>query len=1116
MDEERSETMQAGSRRFKKILSALALFLLALFFFVAGLMLFLRIGLNDQLLTRLIVSQLRHSLQREVSLASAHLSWLSADAARIYLRGLEIRESGDQGAVLRVPKIVLDVSPFHAILGTARIGSARFTEPVFIMPVHQRVGNEHATLPPKARGRTIGIWPVLERLEIDGGSVRVRSAEENGSERVLLSDIGAVALELTPGAVRSFTVSAVVDATGKAGSLRAAGHLSGTPWSPGTWKGELDLGLARCPFSSLNILSSYFSEEFPFSEGLVDCQGHVTGDTTNAELTCDLHVYGATLSSGRLFSRPISVDEARMKLAMTLQNGTVRVDVPEIALPGLVLSAEASINGVKSQDPALELSVRKADFLLEKVFPLIPFNLLRAEDRGRLVQAGLTGHLVVTGARWTGTLSEVRESAVRKGMLGIDAYLDKVSGFVPGYGLPIKDATGRIRLSADEMIFNGVSLILGTSPIVLNGWITNLRTSPKTDLFLSLSAQGQDLIPVLENQAVASQLGPWLAGISEPQGGISVTLAIKGDLKRPVLTGKVVLDNFQCRVPQFPLLCKSINGSLRFRGAEVVFSGLKGVVGESPVEFSGAFSSDKVDVAGEAHLMPSDLKQVGGLTPFWEVSGRIPLMLTLKGDRAVTGFSLKSDLRDNTIRGGAFIRKNAGVRAEIEVSGVCDSTGVGIEEAYLFVDQNRISAKGRIGADGKVTVVVNLPPKGIPTTTLIPIVHPGYDLQPGGRLEGDAVLRLDTARPRDFSLEANLTLNYISLQLGFRKRVDGLSGSVRCRGRSLSLTVERAKIGDSELSGTLFISDFYKPRVEVAIQCPFLDTTDFTAPAGQPSRSTWSDWIRTNPAVVFLAHSTGTGSFKVVRGKTAVRAFSDLHAQFEDNHGLIKASQWHLRFADGIIRGDALFDIRANTTRPIRLDFQADRLKMARTLLADPERFRVDGDVNAEGYLEWLTNPKPENQGVHKTGHIEVRIQDGIIHRFEVLTKISSLINLGSLLKGRFPDLLTEGLPFHRMTWTMDVFDTKWKFKDLKLFSDATRIDASGMWFSDQERIDFKVDVSPLVGIDTIVSGLLGNLIAKDGKTLTTTFRVRGLLASPDVRLDLRLEPFENSGSEKD
>jgi hypothetical protein len=88
----------------------------------------------------------------------------------------------------------------------------------------------------------------------------------------------------------------------------------------------------------------------------------------------------------------------------------------------------------------------------------------------------------------------------------------------------------------------------------------------------------------------------------------------------------------------------------------------------------------------------------------------------------------------------------------------------------------------------------------------------------------------------------------------------------------------------------------------------------------------------------------------------------------------------------------------------------------------------------------------------------------------------------------------------------MEVFDNKWKVSDLRLLSDAARVDSSGMYFAGQERIDFRMDVSPLVGFDAIFQGLFGNLITRSGKILSTTFRIRGLYSSPDVRL----EPFEN------
>ena len=139
-----------------------------------------------------------------------------------------------------------------------------------------------------------------------------------------------------------------------------------------------------------------------------------------------------------------------------------------------------------------------------------------------------------------------------------------------------------------------------------------------------------------------------------------------------------------------------------------------------------------------------------------------------------------------------------------------------------------------------------------------------------------------------------------------------------------------------------------------------------------------------------------------------------------------------------------------------------------------------------------------------------MRVRDGTIHRFDILSKIFSLINLGSLVRGRLPDVIAQGLPFDRLTWNMEVFGNKWKVKKLVLLSDAAQIDATGMYFSEQGRVDFKVDVSPLVGFDKIVSGLFGNLITRNGKILTTTFRIRGLYRSPDVRL----EPLESLGSE--
>jgi hypothetical protein len=927
---------------------------------------------------------------------------------------------------------------------------------------------------------------------------------------LLLDGIDITADHATLTGVESFTVRSRAMGGPVSGSLHLAGRLAARSRFKRGWRGECTLQVDRCPLAPFRAIASYCDWTFPLSDGIVQAKCSLKGDSRDFHLSGQGSLDQATLVPGGYFLKGVLLEDARINFAADFKDETLRVNVADLQLPGMTLSADTTIDNVNADAATVKLAVRRGDFDLAKFLPFVPLNLMSEKDRSRFEEAGLNGHVVITGGSWTGKMADLVVDPWRRGTLAMDAYLDKVSAFVPRAGLPIKDATGRMRVSANEVVFNGISLTLGASPIVLNGGITDLMGVPKSDLFVSMTAQAQDLAPLLTNETVTRQLGPWVHWIEEPQGGIAITLDVKGTVKRPSLKGRVVLENFQCRVPHFPLPLKSVNGSLRFRSSDVIFSGLKGVVGDSPVELSGKITPDNSTVSGEGKINPVDLKRAG-FPAYWDISGIIPVTLSTRGRNSITEFSVKADLKGNGLRAGHIIRKEPGAVLALEASGTFGSDTLSVEEAYVVTEQARISAKGKSDPAGTTTVYVNLPPKGIATNALIPLMHPSWDLQPGGRVEGDCIMKFNASQPSDVSLDANLVLSHVSAQLGFHKRVDGLTGAVRMKGKSINATMERAKIGDSEVSGSISISDMRRPRVDIELKFSFLDTTDFSAPPGYVSPTTWGQWIRTNPTIRFLARSVGMANVKVSKGKTPTRPFADFQAQFEDQNGLIRAKRWHVSMADGILQGNARFDIRANTTTPFVVEFQADHMRMERVLLINADRVRVQGDMTAEGRMEWKTTSRRENNGIYKTGKIEVRVQDGVIYRFEALSKIFSLINLGSLMRGRFPDLVSEGLPFQRLSWTAEVFDDKWKFQDVKLLSDAARVDAYGMYFSSQDRIDFKVEVSPLVGLDAIVSGLLGGLVTKDGKTLSTTFSVRGLPATPDVRL----EPFAHFKPER-
>ena len=158
-------------------------------------------------------------------------------------------------------------------------------------------------------------------------------------------------------------------------------------------------------------------------------------------------------------------------------------------------------------------------------------------------------------------------------------------------------------------------MTIGSSPIVINGWLSDLQSSPKTDLFLSVNGQAQDFMPVFENRVIAGHLQSWVGSIADAHGTVNDDKDAKGLLKNPSMKGRVALEDFQCRFSQFPLAIRKINGALRFRGSAVNFNGLKGMLGDTSGEISGSLSAEDFDITGDLRVAPADLKKLNVLSP---------------------------------------------------------------------------------------------------------------------------------------------------------------------------------------------------------------------------------------------------------------------------------------------------------------------------------------------------------------------------------------------------------------------------------------------------------------------------------------------------------------------
>ncbi len=1083
---------------------ALFVIILGVSSFCAGVLAFVRFGLDGPLAARLIISHLERMSGRTISYSSAHLGWFSLADGVMDFANLEVRDRPNERPWLSVRRIVLEVNLAAVLRGTLLINRAVLSEPALALSCRSREESPSLLTFPFESSRLL-LYPIVRSLEISDGTLAFKKPDGSSWAGETLFSHTRIAIEnVTLKGAERFSAKGTAIGSQQKGSFEVSGRLKASRTSRPHWTGKINAALVRCPLAPFLHVSSCLGYEAPLNGGTADMNVEISGGPRNCKARGEVTISRTVVVKGDLFGRSVNVDRLRVRFAAERVDDNLHVDLSDAVLPGLAISMEARAGKIFTPDASLTLAVRSAALDLAKIFPLIPLSLLNNEDRKRLAEAGLKGRILIGGGAWSGKVSDFSAGAALQGTLALEADLEQVSGFIPRLGLPVSDATGRIHLVSDEIQFKGVGLTLGSSPIVLNGWIRDLKKSPRTDLFVSTTARAQDLKPILENRVFAPYVGGRLGLLVEPQGGIAITLDLKGKLSHPVMKGKITLDGFQCGLSGFPLPLRKVSGSVRFRGASVTISQLKGMIGESTATLQGEVASTKLDLAGDLKLSHADIKKLRVLPKGWSFSGSVPIAFKLRGKPTDVGFSVTADFKPAGFTDGAYIAKKPGVPLKLEASGSRNPDGINVEEAYAVVESSRIAAKASFKSDGKVFVSINLPPKGIPTQVLAPFAHPTLELQQGGRVEGDAIVRKEpSGRP---AVEMNLALSHVSLNIpGFYKRTEGMVGKIRLGAKTLQVDVERAKQGSSHFFGTCSISDFDRPKVDLVLEYSFLDTTDYTAPPGHVSSLTWGDWIRNNRVVRFLARAKATGFIKASKGRTGVRTFSDFKASIEGTRGLLRVPSWQLRVADGILRGTGLFDIRKETTRFFVMDFQGDQLKMEQLLMSDQDWMRISGNVLLEGKMEWKLGTSPENNGLDKIGSLELRMQEGIVNRFDILSKLFSLVNLGSILSGRLPDITANGLPFRRLTCRMTVFDTKWLIKDLTVLSDAARIDASGMYFGGQERIDFKVNLSPLVGFDRIFGGIFGNTLTKNGKLLTTTFRVRGLYKSPDVRL----EPFE-------
>ena len=135
-------------------------------------------------------------------------------------------------------------------------------------------------------------------------------------------------------------------------------------------------------------------------------------------------------------------------------------------------------------------------------------------------------------------------------------------------------------------------------------------------------------------------------------------------------------------------------------------------------------------------------------------------------------------------------------------------------------------------------------------------------------------------------------------------------------------------------------------------------------------------------------------------------------------------------------------------------------------------------------------------------GNFDIQIEDGVLRKFHVLSKIFSLLNVSQIFSLELPDMDVEGMPYDSIRGSLHMAQGVLSTESLLVKSDAMNQSYIGQVNLIDRTVDLTVAVQPLGTVDKILSRIpvAGWLLTGEEKALITThFSVQGTLPKPDV-----------------
>jgi hypothetical protein len=314
----------------------------------------------------------------------------------------------------------------------------------------------------------------------------------------------------------------------------------------------------------------------------------------------------------------------------------------------------------------------------------------------------------------------------------------------------------------------------------------------------------------------------------------------------------------------------------------------------------------------------------------------------------------------------------------------------------------------------------------------------------------------------------------------------------------------KGKLGDSPIAFSGSLSRMEQPsgskQILLQFSSPRLDLDPLFSGKG------WATSISFEKVRDWLSHWSLEGKVDIGQGKYHALDYEALSIEIKTINGKFFFHPLQSKVAGGDIWGEAWiqpsekglrFEIRPRISnidvkaflRTIFQKSEAQQILLAGRVHIDKVELQGEGE-NFQKVKESLN------------GRLRLEMEDGVIEKFNILSKIFSILNVSQILMGRLPDLKTQGLPYRHITADIHVEDGIASTEDFLVDSDAMKITILGKIDLGKNLIDAKIGIHPLVAIDTALGKIPVAsyiLFGKDKAFLSYYYEVKGDLNDPKI-----------------